>query len=73
MEGIIIFGLCTWAILDRRVNDGLIGRHFLTFAAIFAAGYVCSGNITSFLVAYVLAIVSLLWLALRQYVELARA
>lgn len=73
MEGLVLFGLCTWAILSRRVNDGLVGRHLLTFAAIFSAGYAYSGNTASFYVAYVLAIMFLLYAALRQYVKLARA
>lgn len=73
MEGVILFALCTWAVFSRHVDDGFVGRHLLTFAAIFSAGYVYSGDTTSFLIGYVLTILFMLYAVLRQYIKLACA
>lgn len=73
MEGLLLFAFSVWAILDTRIHDGIIGRHLLTFAAIFAAGYMYSGDTNSFLVSYVLALTALLWVTFSHYWKLATA
>lgn len=71
--GALIFCGCAYAVFSKRVNDGFIGRHLLTFAAIAGVGYAYSGEMRALLTAYVLMITFVLWFAFRKVVGMADA
>lgn len=71
--GIAIFLGSSWAVFSKRVDDGFIGRHLLTFIAISGAGYAYSGELTAILTAYVLFILFGLWLPLRKVLRMSHA
>lgn len=71
MIGFIIFLVCTWAAFSKRVDDGFVGRHLLTFAAIAGAAYGVNGDVRAFFTAYVLLIAFALWHTFRKVWKLA--
>lgn len=64
--GLGIFIICTYAVYSHKIDDGFVGRHFLTFIAISAAGYAWSGNDRALMTIWVLVIGMALWMSLRQ-------
>lgn len=73
ITGTVIFFGCAYLVFSKRINDGFIGRHMLTFAAIAGAGFAYSGELRALLAAYVLMIGFVLWFALRKVVSMADA
>ena len=71
LVGWLLFLACLCAVFSEKFDDGIVGRHILTFSAICSFAYACNGEPRALLTAYILLISLSMWLTLRKVIRLA--